>query len=165
MLTDHDGNWPEWLKKAGKTIKAFFESFYADFSYGVGIGFEASADLGGIPVKTSMLYAEKNTIGIQENEFVVNNSHEFGIELSAFGVVTVGSAVKQEHSYFDEDCSCNFWDVNFVKKAACPAHEDVINNDIKIGLSAGVYWGIGADASLGFNVSYFYKELIEVFAK
>ena len=165
MYTDHFGNWPEWVRKVGETINAFFGAFYGTVSVGVGVGASASATVHGAKVEVSAKYVEKDTFSISENRFDITNSHEIDAEVRVLNLLNIGASTKQEHSYYDEDCTCDLWWDSYTKKTTCPAHKDTIDSDIKLDFSVGAYLGIGAEASCGFNLTYFVNELIEIFSK
>jgi len=163
-MSDPSGNWPKWVIKLNDTITAFWGAFYGSLEWGMGLGLDASASVGGVNVEVSAVFAEKDSIVISDNQFDVTHTTEASAEISVFEVLSLGSTVVQEHSYFDENCTCNLFD-NSLDKSLCPAHKDSISNDLTIGLSAGAYWGIGFGASFGFNISQFIDDIIEIYSK
>mgnify|MGYP003306240005 CR=1 FL=1 len=68
-----------------------------------------------------------------------------------------------QHSYFDENCTCDFWRTSFGDKRKCPANKPFISNDMSIGLSVGAYVLIGGEVSVSFDLAAWGNELISIF--
>ncbi len=150
------------LQKIGKAFVAFVGSFCAEFSLNTGFGFDASASLFGVPIDVSVNYTESDVIVACNYDVDIVHRTETGVEIQAFGLITVGGTAGYEHSYFDELCECSFFD-STIKKSICPARKEYVGSDIKIGASLSFSTGIGLGLSLNFNVTQFSDELVDIF--
>ena len=81
------------------------------------------------------------------------------------GVFVFGASEELGHSLTNSDCECHLF-TDPLTKSSCPANKstsETMSSSLDISLSVGAYLGIGAEASCGFNLTYFVNELIEIF--
>ena len=68
-----------------------------------------------------------------------------------------------EHSYFDDNCACNFMSSTFGEKSECVANQKIISNDATVGFSVGAYLLLGFEASINVDLAAWNDELISIF--
>lgn len=147
------------------TVRIFtspLKAIEAKAGVGVGIGGEVSAEVKGVTVSAAAKKSYTDSLQLKNGKIDVKstNSQEIGVSVGKF---SVGKSNGKEHSFFDENCTCDFIDTPFVKQAECYANKEFIEENCTIGVSASLYVGIGFEASLGVNVNAFFDEIIDIY--
>lgn len=172
-MSDPSGNWPKWVKEIANRFKYAVTMAARIFTLpvkaievkagaGVGIGVEVSAKAKGIPVSVAAKKSYTSSLQLKKGKFDVisSNSQEIGVSVGKF---SVGKSTGKEHSLFDENCTCNFFNTPIVKQSECIANKEFVDENYTIGFSASLYLLIGGEISLAFNINDFFNEMIDIY--
>ena len=170
-MEDPNGNWAV-LKELANRVKYAVTTTFRIFTLpltalevkvgvGVGIGGEFSAKVKGINMSASAKKSCTDSLEIKNRKVDLKSttSEEVGFSVGSF---SVGNSCGKEHSLFDKDCTCSFLDTPIVQRANCPANIDFTEESYIIGMSAGLYLGIGVEASIGINLETLFTEMEDI---
>ena len=162
MLTDENGNWPEWLKDVGQVFVAVWESLEVEIGVGMGVGFTADVIISGVPVGGTLLYAESDALVLDDGSAKLIHQTEASIGLSAM-FVEMGYSDVRSHAFDDPTCDCGVFD-NVINKSTCPAQEKGGGAECSINYSLGAYLVGGGKVSIGINVTELTNRVINIFS-
>lgn len=76
---------------------------------------------------------------------------------------SVSSVVGEQHSYCDEDCTCDFWTDTFAEKIECEANEEIVENtELTVGVGASLYLGIGFEFDISMDLNALQEEYVDI---
>ena len=167
-MSDPTGNWPKWLKKAvkviGKTIETVtslalspFKATRSSVEVGTGIGATVSANAGGINIGADIVF--KATVSAESDGNKADLKYTEGgfIGVSLFENISLNLFSEgQEHSFFDNDCTCTFEEFGPNCQANTPIQNDI---DPSIGISFGGYCIFGGEVSISFHPNDWFNEM------
>jgi len=176
-MSDSSGNWPKFMKEVGarlkhtvnimtKIITSPLKAITAEIGMGIGFGANAEANIEGIPVEGGASYTITDSIIYNKGTFDVINttSTDLGLRM---GELDAATSTGKQHSYFDEQCTCSFWNSTFGEKSECKANRNFVSSDATIGsqlsASASIYFILGAEASISFDFKAWGEELIAIY--
>ena len=151
-------------------LKAIDVEVGAGVGFGGDVEFSAFGGLFDISLGARTTISDALTYNKGKVDFVNRTSNEIGASIKSIARIyssnidygyTYGS--RYEHSYFDEDCTCNFWDSSFLEKSNCPANEYVHVNDGTFCISGGAYLILGFEYSISFDFEAWGEELVSIF--
>ena len=170
-MEDPNGNWAvleEFVNRVKYAVTTTFRIFTlpvtaleAKVGFGVGIGGEFSAKVKGISVSATAKKSCTDSLELKNRKVDLKSttSEEVGFSVDTF---SVGNSCGKEHSLFDKDCTCSFLDTPIVQRANCPANIEFTEESYTIGVSAGLYLGIGVEASIGINLETLFTEIEDI---
>ena len=172
--SDPTGNWPKWIEKissrvvnAVKTIVKIavspFKAIKASVGGGIGIGGKVEATVNNIPIEAGAVISNSDSVVLENNRVDVRNSTSAGVSLNILDVVDYSHINGRAHSYYDNDCNCNFMNSTFGEKSCCSANKPFASNETTIGFSLSAYLLIGFDVSVGIDMAVWSEELISIF--
>ena len=173
-LVDAVGIWPEFLEKLGArlqhTLKIIgrilvspIKAISAEIGAGVGIGAKASVTIKNIPVEIGIVTSITDSVSYEKGKFDARNTTSTNIGFNIADHIDFSHTNGREHSYYDENCTCDFMSSTFGEKSKCVANQRVASNDATIGLSIGAYLLFGAEISIGIDLVAWNEELISIF--
>lgn len=167
MYTDHNGNWPKWLEKIGKSISNFFVDVYksveARVGFGNGIGFNASNNIkaelsrdtyvgfdDGEIITGNVITSE---ISIFDSRISIGDTYDYLVEKGGNRISDSGSPGDDpfDMNNYPDVTHGNEWSIWLVSKNS--------NGDYLIYLSKSVHFIFGGHVSIAFNVSEFRRRL------
>ena len=173
-MSDPTGNWPKWVKKissrvvnAVKTIVKIatspFKAIKASVGGGIGIGGKVEANVKNIPIEVGAVVSNSDSVILENSRVDVRNSTSADVSLNILNVVDYSYTNGRAHSYYDNDCNCNFMNSTFGEKSCCSANKPFVSNDTTIGFSLSAYLLVGFDVSIGIDMNVWSEELISIF--
>ena len=171
---DSTGNWPKWLKEIGSrfvhTVKIMyriatspFKALKAEIGGGVGIGAKYGINVKNTPIKIGAVTSITDSITYEKGKFDVRNSTSTNVGISIADSFDISYTNGCDHSYFDEDCNCDFMNSSFGQKSQCVANQNITSVDSSIGSSFGAYLIFGIEGSISFDLGAWGDELISIF--
>ena len=168
-MSDPDGNWPKWLKEIGSRAKylgkfvlgvvtAPLKSLKTDFGMGIGIGVKGSTTIGGIKTEVNASTSITDSLSYDKEKFDINNTTSTKVGFTVEGAIDVSYSNGKSHSFFDKGCGCSILHDSFVEQSKCSANVSIQETDMTIGLSVGLYLGLGAEVSVGIDLKNLYRE-------
>ena len=171
---DSTGDWPKWIKKIGSrlvhTVKIVyrivtspFKAFRAKIGGGVGIGAKCEINVKKTPIKIGAATSITDSITYEKGKFDVRNSTSTNVGISIADSFDISYTNGHDHSYFDEDCTCDFMNSSFGQKSQCVANQNITSVDSSIGISFGAYFIFGIEGSISFDLEAWGDELVSIF--
>ena len=174
MCSDPSGNRFEGLKEFGSrfvhTVKFFgrviaspFKAISIEASGGIGIGAKSKVNFNGVPVEFGASTSITDSISYDKGEFDVKNKTSTTVGVEVAEVFDFAHTNGHEHSYFDDNCTCDFMDSSFGEKSECPANQKNNSNNASFGISVGAYLLFGGEISIGIDFETWGNELLSIF--
>ena len=152
----------------GRIIAAPVKSITASVGGGIGLGVGGSTRIGGVGVSAEASIKDADILVIDsEGADLINQSSmgmeiEMGIDNTPFKV-SASSIVGEQHSYCDEDCTCDFWTDTFAEKIECEANEEIVENtELTVGVGASLYLGIGFEFDISMDLNALQEEYVDI---
>ena len=173
-LTDSTGDWPKFLKEIGariahgvkiitRIVTSPLKASTLEIGGGVGYGASAKASVLEIPVEVSAYATVTDSYVYDKGSHDARNTSASKIGVNVGNVVDLTRSKGKSHSYFDEECECSFWNSTFGEKSNCVANKKYTSSEATLGISAGLYIGIGFEFSFGFDFKTWGNELISIY--
>ena len=162
MLTDENGNWPEWLKDIGQVFVAVWESIEIEIGVGMGVGFTADVIVDGVAAGGTLLYSESDALVMDDGSTKLIHQTEISMGVSVM-FAEIGYSDVRSHAFGDPMCDCGVFD-NVINKSTCPAQEKGGGFECSINYSLGIYLGVGGKVSIGINVAELTNRVISIFS-
>ena len=116
-----------------------------------------------IPVEVSAYATVTDSYVYDKGSHDARNTSASKIGVNVGNVVDLTRSKGKSHSYFDEECECSFWNSTFGEKSNCVANKKYTSSEATLGISAGLYIGIGFEFSFGFDFKTWGNELISIY--
>ena len=173
-MEDETGHWPKWMKEIGsrfvhtvkiisKIVASPFKAITAKVGGGIGFGAKATVNINSVPVEIGVVNSITDSLTYEYGKFDVRNTTSTTLGVSFAGKADFSSSSGYEHSYFDKNCDCSFWNSSFGEKNTCTANKDISSKDMTIGFSLGAYFLLGGEFSFGIDLKVWNDELISIF--
>ena len=173
-LTDEAGNWPKWLREAAnrvvhsvkilyKTAVACINSTTASIGGGLGLGVKGSVTAKNVPVKFEAGASISDSLCWNKGEADFRNTTSVGMGFTVNEMFNTSSKYEHSHSYFDDNCNCNFIFSSYGEKSNCIANKQTFVNNATIGVSVGGYLILGVEASISIDLYALEKELLIIY--
>ena len=173
-MDDSTGNWPKWIEKIGgrivNTVKVIsriaispFKAITIKVGGGIGLGAKVSTNIKNIPVEIGAIGSITDSILLDKGTFDVRNASTVNFGVTFADTINYSYSKGYDHSYFDDNCSCNFMSTSFGEKNKCIANTDVLPYEGTLGLSVGAYFMLGAEVSINIDLYEWNNELIDIF--
>ena len=173
-MSDPTGNWPKWVKKISsrvvnavktivKIVASPFKAIKASVGGGIGIGGKVEATVNNIPIEVGAVVSNSDSVVLENNNVDFRNSTSAEVSLNILNVVDYSQINGRAHSYYDNNCNCNFMNSTFGEKSCCKANKSFASKDTTIGISLSAYLLIGFDVSVGIDMAVWSEELISIF--
>ena len=177
-LSDETGHWPQWLKDIGNaaknilvkianTTQAVFSAASAYIGGGVGVGASVQTTIGSLPVEVSAV-AKTDIVSAEIGEgkifHGITDESSLGANIAGVGPVL---GKKRQHSFGNSDnCICYPNESLIVRSLVindCPEWKTKIDdNHIKFSLGFSAYFAFGISASVEYDFTYLYEEIIKI---
>lgn len=129
-------------------VKAFLGAIEISVGGGIGIGAKALIATGS-EIEIDVCLSSTDALVVSDLSIDVKNTTGLSAGISIFGndVFLYNNAV--EHSFFDSQCTCSFWEDPIADRYKCPAAKHVEDQyGFGIGFSGGLYLGVGGEFSV-----------------
>jgi len=172
-MDDSTGNWPKFISEIINRVKYVFNLAFRiftmpikslDASIGVGKGFggEYSHTVGGQTIGISAKKTVTNTITFNGFKLDIKSINTQNCAFS-IGNISYGEANGNTHSLLDSKCTCHEHNYSYTKQSFCPANENITSKELSVGISGGLYIGVGFEFSIGINLDALATEMIDIF--
>jgi hypothetical protein len=169
-MSDSAGTLPKWLKEIGARLKyigkfalgvttAPLKSFKAEFGMGIGIGAKGSANIEGVKIEGGLSTSITDSLSYDKGKFDIKNTTSTKAGITVIEVLDFSYTSGKSHSFFDEECGCDIMHDPFVEQSKCPANIEFEQTDVTLGVSFGLFLGLGAEISAGIDLRALYDEL------
>ena len=173
-MIDVSGSWPSFLKDLGaslargagilyRLVTSPLKAVSASVGGGVGLGFKATANAKGIPVEISAVTSISDSLVYEDGSFDIKNTSSTSCGVNIAEIFDVSSSHGYEHSYYDSQCTCNFFNSTFGEKRQCHANKEFSDTERTLSFSVGAYLLFGFEASVSIDLAAWGEELIDIY--
>ena len=168
-LCDPDGKWPKWIEEIGKRfvhtmdimaqiLVSPFKAITADVGIGIGLGAKVHGSINDVSVEVAGVSSITDSIVYEEGRFDVQNKTETNIGFNVGDIFDFSYKKGHKHSYYADNCTCDFLYSPYVEKSECVANESYSSKDSSIGIGGG-YFIIGIEFSISIDLAAWNREL------
>ena len=172
-MSDSMGYWPKWLEDVGarfvhvvtimgRIALSPFKAITAEVGVGVGLGATAEVAVNNVPVELSAVYSVTDSLVYENGSFDARNTTSANVGLAVANLIDLSHSNGHSHSYFDENCTCSFFESTFGEKSSCVANQKFASNDATLGFSIGAYFILGGELSVSIDIAAWDDELVSI---
>ena len=173
-MSDALGNWPKFVEELGSRLNhavdimgriaiAPLKAITVEVGAGVGMGAQVSANVGGIPIEAGIINTVTDSIVYDKGIFDIQNKSIINVNINLAEVFDYSYTKGHGHSYFDENCTCNFMKSTFGDKSKCEANQKISSSNATFGFSLGAYFLFGFDVTVAVDMAAWNDELITIY--
>ena len=130
----------------------------ASVGYGIGIGVEATAEYKGLSIGASAKDSDTTSIELTNGRIRAKHTTGQNNSVTIGSVYEVGGFEGYSHYFDDDNCRCGGLKGTFADRNSCVANEFSSSQSKTLGVSFGLYCGVGAEASLGLDLNAWLEE-------
>lgn len=140
------------LKNSFGYITGFLSSVNASIGGGTGVGIQLETNISGVSVGGELSAKITDSVGVSKGNLTKETETSVNATFTVGNVINIGESTGYRHSFTNATCTCDPWNDPFGERHKCPASQKFKNVDFELGLSAGLYFGIGAEVNLGVDI-------------
>ncbi|MBE6946287.1 MAG: RHS repeat-associated core domain-containing protein [Ruminococcaceae bacterium] len=163
FVEEMDRRFVHCMKTIGRIVTSPFKALSAEAGVGVGLGVDAKVNACGIPLEVGAVASVSDSVVYDKGKFDVRSRTSTSFAFNFLKVFGFSYTQGHEHSYFDEQCTCNAWEDSYGEKSECPANEPFEEGSSIISFSAGVYLVLGFNLSVSFDLAAWGDELTSIY--
>ena len=168
-LDDPSGCWPKFLEEAasrlkhtltflGRLLTSPLKAVNISVGIGPGIGFKSQVKLKGIPIGIEACINAKDSLVFKKGKFDFIHSTATSLSFKVGKLFEFSRSNSNEHSYFDERCTCDFLKTPYIEKDQCAANCPSKTTSSTLGISMGGYLIVGFEFSANIDLKVLFKE-------